>query len=259
MEVDGALGSRRPNLPVVYLAAGRGSRLGELTADRPKAMVEVGGRTLAERSFEYLRDAGFGRIVVVTGHQAAAFDHHDVETIFNHRWESENNITSLWQAREIVAGGCVIVNCDLLFEPQLAERLADTEGTAILVDDVQPVDDESMKATATTTADGHLARLHKSLPHEEAVGEYIGLTRIDPKDGPRLAGILDEFVVAGNTQVYYEDAIEALATQHPVRIERIGGTQWVEIDDHEDLARAREQTAPAIDRALKAQNAAPAS
>lgn len=259
MEVDGALGSARANLPVVYLAAGRGSRLGDLTADRPKAMVEVGGRTLAERSFQYLRDAGFQRIVVVTGHQAAAFDHHDVETIFNDRWEIENNITSLWQARELVAAGCAIVNCDLLFEPQLAERLANTAGTAILVDDVQPVDDESMKATATAAADGHdglLARLHKSLPHEQAVGEYIGLTRIDPEDGPHLAEILDQFIAAGNTQVYYEDAIEALAAQHPVRIERIGGTQWVEIDDHEDLARAREQTAPAIDRALKTRNAA---
>ncbi len=47
--------------------------------------------------------------------------------------------------------------------------------------------------------------------------------------------------------MYYEDAIEALGQERPVRLERIGGTRWVEIDDHDDLARAREVIAPAID------------
>lgn len=233
-----------PELPVIYLAAGRGSRLGDLTADQPKALVEVGGRPLADRAFEYLRAAGFDRIIALTGHAAGAFEGYDVETIFNNRWETENNITSLWQAREIVAGGCTIVNCDLLFEPALAQRLADTKGTAILVDDVLQVDEESMKATET---DGGLDRLHKSLPLDTSIGEYIGLTRIDPADGPRLAEILDEFIAAGNTQVYYEDAIEALSNERNVRLERIGGTKWVEIDDHDDLARARNEIAPAID------------
>jgi choline kinase len=231
-------------LPVIYLAAGRGSRLGELTAEQPKAMVEVGARTLADRSFEYLRAAGFTRIVAVTGHAAGEFEHYDVETVFNDRWEVENNITSLWQVREVVASGCVIVNCDLLFEPELAIRLAGAEGSAILVDDVLAVDEESMKATEQ---DGGLARLHKSLALELAVGEYIGLTRIDPADGPRLAEILDEFVGAGNTQVYYEDAIERLGRERTVRLERIGGLKWVEIDDHDDLARARDEIAPQID------------
>jgi choline kinase len=230
-------------LPVIYLAAGRGSRLGDLTADQPKAMVEVGGRPLADRAFEYLRAAGFDRIVVLTGHRASAFDDYDVETIFNDRWDTENNITSLWQARDIVAGGCTIVNCDLLFEPVLARRLADAEGSAILVDDELQVDEESMKATET---DGGLDRLHKSLPLDTSIGEYIGLTRIDPADGPRLAEILEEFIAAGNTQVYYEDAIEALSNERRVRLERIGGTKWVEIDDHDDLSRARDEIAPAI-------------
>jgi choline kinase len=230
-------------LPVIYLAAGKGSRLGDLCADRPKALVEVGARPLADRSFEYLRAAGFERIVAVTGHAAEKLDAYDVETVFNDRWATENNVTSLWQVRDIVAGGCVIVNCDLLFEPRLAQRLAETDGSAILVDHLLTVDDESMKATEL---DGRLVRLHKSVALGDAVGEYIGLTRIDPADGPRLAEILDRFVTEGNVEVYYEDAIEALGAERPVRLERIGGLLWVEIDDHDDLARAEREIAPAI-------------
>jgi len=231
-------------LPVIYLAAGKGSRLGDLCADRPKALVEAGGRPLADRSFEYLRAAGFERIVAVTGHAHEKLDAYaEIETVFNPKWATENNITSLWQVRDIVEGGCVIVNCDLLFEPELAHRLADTEGTAILVDDHLAVDDESMKATET---EGALDRLHKSLDHDASVGEYIGLTRIDPADGPRLKEILEEFIASGNVQVYYEDAIEALGSDRPVRLERIGGLLWVEIDDHDDLAKADDEIAPAI-------------
>ncbi|MFY9487086.1 MAG: phosphocholine cytidylyltransferase family protein [Solirubrobacterales bacterium] len=239
-------------LPVIYLAAGRGSRLGELCADQPKALVEVGGRPLADRAFEYLRAAGFSRVVAVTGHAADKLDSYDIETIFNDRWDTENNITSLWQVADVVEEGCVIVNCDLLFEPELAVRLAKAEGTAILVDDVSPVDDESMKATARGRTVDDLDRLHKELPLDVAVGEYIGLTRIDSEDGPRFAEILNEFVVAGNVQVYYEDAIEALAGERPVKIERVGGLRWVEIDDHVDLAIANERIAPSIDAQVTA-------
>ncbi|MBI4897771.1 MAG: phosphocholine cytidylyltransferase family protein [Actinobacteria bacterium] len=234
-----------PNLPVIYLAAGRGSRLGDLCAQRPKALVEAGGRTLAERAFEYLSAAGFERIVAVTGHAADRLEGLGAETVFNDRWSDENNIVSLWQVREIVRGGCVIVNCDLLFEPELARRLADTEGSALLVDDVLEVDQESMKVTLGPSGD--LARLHKSIPLTEAIGEYIGLTRVDPADGPLLAEILDEFIAAGNVQVYYEDALEELARRRAVRVERVGGLLWVEIDDHDDLARANDEIAPAID------------
>lgn len=221
-----------------------GSRLGELTAEQPKALVEVGGVPLAERAFRELRAAGFERIVAVTGHAAEKLTAYDIETVFNPKWETENNITSLWQVRDIVAGGCTIVNCDLLFEPELAKRLAATSGTAILVDDRLQVDDESMKVLLKNDV---LERLHKSVPIEQAVGEYIGLTRIDPADGPRLAAILEEFIGAGNTQVYYEDAIEALAHERPVRIERVGGLRWVEIDDRADLDKAEHEIGPAID------------
>lgn len=240
---------------VIYLAAGRGSRLGELCDDRPKALIEVAGRTLADRAFLALREAGFERIVAVTGHAAEKLDLDGIETRFNPHWADQNNVVSLWQVRDLVRGGCAIVNSDLLFEPQLAQRLRAAQGTALLVDEQQPVDEESMKVTLQS--DGTLDSLHKSLALDAAAGEYVGLTRVAAADGPRLAEILDEFVAAGNVQVYYEDALAALARERPVRIERIGGLAWVEIDDAGDLARAEATVAPVVDRALA--NLAPVS
>ena len=57
-------------MKVIILAAGRGSRLGERTKDRPKCMVEICGKTILERCISSLEEAGIHRddIAIVTGY-----------------------------------------------------------------------------------------------------------------------------------------------------------------------------------------------
>jgi CTP:molybdopterin cytidylyltransferase MocA len=70
-----------PAVAGVLLAAGEGSRLG-----RPKALVTLGGVTLASRGVALLRDGGAGPVIVVTG--AADVDLPDVITVHNPRWRT---------------------------------------------------------------------------------------------------------------------------------------------------------------------------
>jgi choline kinase len=201
-------------LPAVYLAAGEGSRLRPLTDDRPKAMLEVGDVSLARRALERLRGAGVSDVVAVTGHCAGAFaEVGDLlsDERFNPCFAQHGNVYSLWCARDVLRGGGYIVNSDVLFG-------------------------ESMKAVA---AGGRLRELSKHAP----VGphpEYIGLARVDPAHGELLAAILDGFVERGELDVYYEDALTELAARVPVTCVGVDGLAWIEIDDHDDLARARD-------------------
>jgi choline kinase len=228
-----------PPLPAVYLAAGEGSRLRPLTDDRPKAMLELGGVPLARRALESLRRAGVQDVVAVTGHCADAFA--EVGDLlggecFNPRFAQHGNVYSLWCARDVVRHGCYIVNSDVLFEDEIARRLVAARGSAVLCASDHGVDAESMKAVAV---DGRLERLAKDAP----VGphpEYIGLTRVDPGHGELLARILDGFVQRGELDVYYENALTELAAQVPVTCVAVDGLAWIEIDDHDDLAQARD-------------------
>jgi NDP-sugar pyrophosphorylase family protein len=51
-------------LTAVYLAAGAGSRLGPLTDDLPKALLEIDGVPLARRALESLRRAGVADVAI---------------------------------------------------------------------------------------------------------------------------------------------------------------------------------------------------
>jgi choline kinase len=227
-------------LPAVYLAAGEGRRLGPLTDRLPKAMLELGGTSLAERGLTALRNAGVTEIVAVTGHFPEAL--HRVEPLIdeqrlNPRYADAGNIYSLWCARDVVERGCYIVNSDVLFEDEIARRLVKLDESALLCSAAHGVDEESMKAVADN---GRLRSLSKAAP-VDANPEYIGLTRIDPADGQLLAKILERRIARDLVHDYYEAAIEELAQERPVRVERIDGLAWIEIDDHDDLERARSE------------------
>src|SRR5437762_13970667 len=56
----------------VLLAAGRGTRMRELTADLPKPMIEVRGKPVLQHIVEDLRDAGVRRFLIVVGYRADA-------------------------------------------------------------------------------------------------------------------------------------------------------------------------------------------
>jgi choline kinase len=225
-------------LPAVYLAAGEGRRLRPLTDELPKAMLELGGVPLAERALRGLRSAGIEHVVAVAGHRPEALDRLGeliTQQRFNPRYAEYGNVYSLWCARDVVAEGCYIVNSDVLFEGAIARRLVDCPESSILCASDHGVDEESMKAVCR---DGRLVQLSKQAP-VAGNPEYIGLTRVDPAHGPLLAHVLEELVEEGKLDVYYEAALEELARREPVRAESVDGLAWIEIDDHEDLARAR--------------------
>jgi choline kinase len=87
---------------------------------------------------------------------------------------------------------------------------------------------------------GLLERIHKSIEPESAHGEYIGLTLIQPEAAAPLADAL-EATWRRDPSLYYEDGFQEYADRGGrIGIAPIGEVEWVEVDDHADLARARE-------------------
>jgi choline kinase len=235
----------------MVLAAGAGTRLGRETAELPKTLLGVDGdRTILDIALGNFSAVGLTDAVIVTGYaherlaeRVTALERRHglrIELVFNPRALEWNNAYSLWRAREAFAEGVLLANGDTVHPASVEERLLAGRGPELLiaVDDVKPLGAEEMKVHVT--AEGHLDRINKALDPATAHGEYIGVALIEPAAAAPLADAL-EATWRRDPSLYYEDWFQELADRGGrVGIAPIGAVEWIEVDDHSDLARARE-------------------
>jgi choline kinase len=234
----------------IVLAAGPGRRLRELTAELPKTLLPLSnGRTILDVVLANLRAAGLEEVAVVSGFAAERLAErvpdlerrHElrIELVFNKRAEEWNNAYSLWLARDAFADGALIANGDTVHPASIEKTLLSQRSADVLlaVDDVKALGEEEMKVLA---ADGVMERIGKEVDPTSAAGEYIGVALVEPTAATPLADAL-EATWRRDPSLYYEDGFQELADRGGVvGIARIGKLDWVEVDDDEDLARARE-------------------
>ncbi len=237
----------------MVLAAGAGRRLGDDTADLPKTLLPVDGdRTILDVALGNFATVGLEEVAIVTGFAAGRIEERvpeleerhgvKVELVFNPKAEEWNNAYSLWCARDLFAEGVLMANGDTVHPASVQERLLEARGggddVVIAIDDEKSLGEEEMKVHLTE--EGLLDRIHKSLDPASAAGEYIGVTLIEPHAAQALADAL-EATWRRDPQLYYEDGFQELADRGGrVFTAPIGTVEWVEVDDHADLARARE-------------------
>jgi choline kinase len=235
----------------MVLAAGAGRRLRPYTDTLPKALVPVDGETtILDIALRNLAKVDLREVVVIVGYQAQAVHERkaDLERrhgvtltlVHNDKAEEWNNAYSLWCARDYFGQGALLVNGDTVHPVSVEQTLlsADDGGDILLaVDDVKSLGDEEMKVTLE---DGRLKRITKLMEPSEAYGEYIGATLIRPGAAERLADAL-QTTFERDPQLYYEDGYqEMVARGEKIAVAPIGKVDWVEVDNHDDLAKARE-------------------
>ena len=238
----------------LVLAAGAGRRLRPDTDDLPKTLLPVAGdTTILDIALRNLAAVGLHDVVVVVGHaaheiaeRAAGLEAAHAVTlhlVHNDRALEWNNAYSLWLAREYLARGALLVNGDTVHpvsveKTLLAARESAGGGVIMAVDNVKPLAHEEMKVVLD--ARGMLAQISKQLDPGLAYGEYIGATLIDAQAALPLADAL-EATWRRDPGLYYEDGYQELADRGgEITAAPIGAVDWVEVDDHEDLRRARE-------------------
>ena len=240
-------------LAVVILAAGRGRRLGPDGDDLPKWFLPVGRRTIADWQLDGLRrSAGlWSRLLVVTGHRADLFDGVALgaELVHNEEYASRNNWYSLRLALPRLStdaweGSVCVLNSDLLIGPRVLGHFLEAaarDGRSLLaVDTEAPRTDEQMKV-ALDEAGERVVDIGKGTLTAPPAGEYVGLAKIDARDVPALERILDSFLEdPARADEWYEAAFrEAMQTGVEFGVVPVDPGRWIEIDDGDDLERAR--------------------
>ena len=226
-------------IQAVILAAGMGTRLGR---PFPKPLTPLSdGRTIMEQQIDNLRQV-FGadvRITTVVGFKLdlilEAFP--DVTYIYNEAYDQTNTNRSLLKALRLSTdGGVLWMNGDVVFDPQVLEKVSDLmeADTSFVCVDTAVVGDEEVKYTVDD--DGYVDELSKQVVN--ARGEAVGINFVSASDKPTLIDRLSECSDAD----YFERGIELAISHDSMRVipVDIGEFFAVEVDFEEDLTRANE-------------------
>lgn len=178
-------------MKAIVLAAGRGSRMGEGTADIPKCLMMLAGRTLIDRCIDSLKQAGFevADIGIVTGYKNEKIQVEGAHYFHNSDWENTNMFVSLTMAEKwLESETCIVAYSDIVFSSDAVKLLMGSESELAITYYTgfwelwqkrfdNPLDDlETFKLQG-----GKLIEIGKKPAcKEEVQGQYMGLLRFTP-------------------------------------------------------------------------------
>jgi choline kinase len=226
---------------VIILAAGRGTRMKSLTAEAPKCLIPLLGRTLLDWQLESARQAGFQAIHIIGGFAADKLPP-DMVRFINTRWAETNMVATLFEADRLLSErGALVAYSDIVYRPEHLQALNDNgHQCAILYDqDWESLwrlrnDDYLADAESFQTCNGRVTAIgEKGVPADQIQGQYMGLLKFTAPAWREIKAVYralpperqDKIDMTGFLRLLL-DKIEISAV--PIR----GG--WVEVDTESD-------------------------
>lgn len=236
-------------MQAIILAAGMGRRLGELTNDNTKCMLEVNGVRLIHRALDALCEVGIKRVVLVVGYKAenvraligASYKGMEVVYVENEVYDKTNNIYSLFLAREyLTSDDTILLESDLIFEVELLKKLIEHPYSNIaLVDKYESWMDGTV---VTIDSENNIVDfLTKDKFKYSDIGNYYKTVNIYKfsKDfsATHYVPFLEAYCHALGNNEYYEQVLKVitLLDDSPLKALPLSGEKWYEIDDIQDL------------------------
>ncbi len=248
-------------MKAIILAAGEGSRLGDISKGQPKCLIKIEDNTLLEMQLNVLHSCGIEDITIVRGYEAEQINIPGLKYYENPDYASTNILHSLFCARREMTGDTLILYADILYEKQVVERLMDSShdvSVGVMVNWEESIRQRNSIALDELEmvyfdSENRIQETGKKLTEEyETRGQFIGMVKCSPwgieilkrnydraKEvyAAKSFGQGDDFRTAWLTDIL-QHMTEIGVPLHCVIIER----GWMEIDTAEDYERALTDT-----------------
>lgn len=234
-------------MKVIILAAGRGSRLGERTKDRPKCMVEICGKTILERCIATLEEAGIKRedIGIVTGYRKDLIHVSGVHYFHNEKWEQTNMFLSMMEAMDwLKAEPCLVCYSDVIFSAHAIQSLATSNAPLAITYytgfwelwKMRMEDPLSDLETFKIDEQNMLLEIGKKpQTKEDIMGQYMGLIRFTPVSFHWVLKTIEKPLPKTIAKLDMTTLLQGMLEQgypiHTIAINEL----WLECDTQQDI------------------------
>ncbi len=231
----------------IILAAGIGSRLAPLTNDIPKCCVQVSGKSIIRRIIDQLLTCNSSmEIIVVTGYKSHIVvdemrDYpENVILIENKEYLTTNNMESCrigLGRRTASTKNCMIINGDCVYSQSIIRNVYESDRSCIAIDSSM-YSEENMKILISK---GRATNISKSISEAQGGKTSIDLYNFSNNDIQILHSIMSKYNEAGDRNKWTEVAINDFLSLEGSKVAPldIKGDKWMEIDNHNDLEKAR--------------------
>lgn len=217
----------------------------------PKLLVPLEGRPLISQVLRAASGTGlFSQAVIILGpYYEEVLDtieglvsriewQSDMEIVFvrNPRFETTNNVYSLYLAREYLEGNVLIHNSDVLVAPELFARLAsknDANTAWVLAERMSAIPQEETKLMIRSS--NEVAEFGEEISSDAGEGRYVGVCSFATGATEVFRHEIESFYERRELGVFYTKAIKALTRRNMLRVTWTEGLPWLEVDTLEDL------------------------
>jgi histidinol-phosphate/aromatic aminotransferase/cobyric acid decarboxylase-like protein/GTP:adenosylcobinamide-phosphate guanylyltransferase len=236
-------------MQAVILAAGMGRRLGELTGDNTKCMLEVNGVKLIDRALECLAEHNLSRIVLVVGYKRENVMRYvgnsckGIEVVYveNPIYDKTNNIYSLYLAKEyLVAEDTLLLESDLIYEPSVVRRIVEHDYPNLaLVDKYESwMDGTVVMLNEECKIKNFISKRDFKYSDIDSYYKTVNIYKFSKEfSATHYVPFLKAYCQALGRNEYYEQVLKVitLLDDSPLKALPLQGEQWYEIDDIQDL------------------------
>src|SRR3972149_8258746 len=123
-------------MKAIILAAGKGTRMGNLTKEKPKCTLNFLGKTLIERQIKIIKEAGIDDIIIVVGYMPDKIECSGCIKVENKEYDKTNMVESLFCTRNHWDDGIVVSYGDIIYELKVLKQLMDSNNAINVVVDL---------------------------------------------------------------------------------------------------------------------------
>ena len=244
-------------MKAIIIAAGEGSRMGKLTQNIPKPLVNVNGKSIIERQLSILKQNGILDIIIITGPHHEKFNFEKIRYIRDENFVEHDQLGSLLSAKKEIDGDVILLFADIIFENTILAKILESKSDISIAVDMNwertyasRTDNSFDEADKVRFELGNITRIFKTMTEEDKkfeIGEFIGLMRLSKNGSKQLVDCYEK-IRAHKGKFHDAQSIEKAKIidllqeliENKIKIDAIPITgKWCEIDTEQDLEVAK--------------------